>query len=505
MRNKLSRIFLAISLFSFGFIVALVLLSDFEWTGKSEAADSAPITNMSKSDSDIQPGDMGSLQNFNKAFIQIANKATPSVVTIQTEKVIKHPNVPNSFGDLFGDDFMKRFFPQGGIHSTVLGSGVIVSDDGYILTNNHVVAQGEDITVTLADGRNFKATDVKTDPQTDLAVVKIDAKDLPAIQLGNSDELQVGEWVVAIGSPFGEKLQHTVTAGIISAKGRTNVMANNNYQDFIQTDAAINPGNSGGALVNLYGQLVGINTAIATNSGGYQGIGFAIPINMATKVMNDLIEKGHVVRAWLGVRIQDVDSDIAKSMGMDTPYGALIASIETGSPASKSDLKVGDVIVELDGNKVKSSGDLRNKVASSEPGSKHKLTVMRKGDEKSLSVTLGELPDNLAANASEPNAESNSYFGMALSDISQSEIDQYNLKVKQGVLITAVDRNSEAAKKGIRPGDVITRVGVNHTVDNLSDFQDVMSKYKPGDSILLMIQSGDNTFFSGFTIPEDNN
>jgi len=503
MKRTFSRIFLAISLVSFGVLLGVILLAQFDWTKTGEAANEAAMVNKSKAQSDYQLSKDSPLAQFNNAFINISNQVTPSVVTIQTEQVIKHPQMQGQqFEDFFGNDFWKRFFPHGNMKRDILGSGVIVRKDGYILTNNHVVENADEITITLYDGREIKAEDVKTDPRTDLALIKVDEKDLPAIQLGNSNELQVGEWVLAIGSPFGEELQHTVTAGIVSAKGRTDIMSRNNYEDFIQTDAAINPGNSGGALVNLYGQLVGINTAIATRSGGNQGIGFAIPVNMATKVMNDLIEKGHVVRAWLGVYIQTVDNDIAKSMGMNKPYGALVNKVESGGPADKAGLEKGDVIIQLDGKEVQSSSELRNRIANSTVGSKHDLTVLREGKKKDLTVKLEELPKDVAQNGSEEQTQTQD-FGLTLRNLTPDMAQQYNLKVNSGVLVTDVERGSVAAEKGIQPGDVITHIGVDNKIENLDDYHKVMDKHKPGDSVLFSIQRGDNTFFVGLTIPEE--
>jgi len=508
MRRTLSKVFLAISLFSVGFIVALILISDFEWTQQGQAANTSPAVNAPKSESTMGEDTQNSALALNNAFVEIAKKTTKSVVTIRTTKVIEHPSMENSpFEEFFGEDFFKRFYPRGEFKSSALGSGVIVSADGYILTNHHVVSRGEEITVKLKDGREFQAEEVKSDEMTDIAVIKIDAEDLPAIQIGNSDQLNVGEWVLAIGSPFSEQLQHTVTAGIVSAKGRTDVMRTQNrdlYEDFIQTDAAINPGNSGGALVNLYGQLVGVNTAIATRSGGSQGVGFAIPINMATKVMNDLIEKGRVVRAWLGVRIQDVDNDLAKSMDMDRPYGAAVLEVVPESPAAEEDLKVGDVIVEVDGNDVRNSSDLRTRIAGLEPGSEHKLTIIRKGKEKTVSVALGELPENIAdGGPTRETPEPTRQFGMTLRDITPAMAQQFNLSTDSGVLVTEVERGSPAAEKNIRPGHVITHVGLDNPVENMDEYREALSKYKPGESVLLIVRAGENTFFAGFEIPEE--
>ena len=311
-----------------------------------------------------------SLEGLSQDFSLVAERVNPVVVSISSEKVIKAQNSPfgKQFKDFFGNDPFSRFFtiplPQGEIRERGLGSGVIVSKDGYILTNNHVVAGAEKIRVTLSDKRKFKAKIVGTDKKTDVAVIKIAAHNLPVAKLGNSDKVKVGEFVLAIGNPF--RLSHTVTAGIISAKGRSNVGLAE-YEDFIQTDAAINPGNSGGALVNLQGEVIGINTAIATLSGGYQGIGFAIPINMAKEVMDQLISKGKVIRGWLGVIIQDIDSDMADALGLKKAEGVVVGDVKKNSPAEKGGVKRGDVIILFDNQRVENAVELKNLVAAHKP------------------------------------------------------------------------------------------------------------------------------------------
>jgi len=503
MRNKLAKVFLGISVFSFGFLIAVILISDFDWTARSNAAeDYTPVVNNPRAQSDIQPEGDGSIFALNKAFIDIAEQATPSIVTIKTEKVVEHPQLPRGpWEEFFGEDFFDRFRQQEDMRSTVLGSGVIVKENGYILTNNHVVAQGEEITVKLYDGTEYAAEEVLTDPRTDIAVVKIAAEDLNAIQTGDSDELQVGEWVLALGNPFSENLQHSVTAGIVSAKGRTDIFQNNPnlIEDFIQTDAAINPGNSGGALVNLYGQLVGINTAIATRSGGYQGIGFAIPINMATKVMNDLIEEGRVIRGYLGVYMQSVDSDIANAMEMDRPYGALVQRVVDGSPADEAGVEVQDVIIEVNGETVQNPSDLQRKITTLDPGTEHELTVIRGGDEQSLDVTIGEMPEDMAQQTGESGEAED--FGMTLRNITQELAERFDLGTTSGVLVTEVRSGSQAAEKRIQPGDIITHVGPNSPVESVQEFREAIGKYDPGDSILLRLRRGENNFFVGLTIP----
>jgi len=489
MNKTVSRIFLVISLFSFGFIAALVFLSDFDLAEQSRAqsAEFAPVSSVPRAEAALQPGTDGSLQSFNNAFVQIAENVTPSVVTINSEQVV---DLPDRFQQFFG------FQEEGDMTRPVLGSGVVVREDGYILTNNHVVARGQNITVTMADGTQYDAEEVVTDEITDLAVIRIDASGLPAIEIGDSDELRVGEWVVAIGSPFGEQLRHTVTAGIVSATGRTEVMTERNLiQDFIQTDAAINPGNSGGALVNLYGQLVGINTAIATQSGGYQGIGFAIPANMAVNVMNDLIERGEVTRSYLGVSIQPVDDDAtARALGLDRPTGAIVNEIFPDSPAENSNLRNGDVIIRVDNYEIDGPGALQARIAQLEPGTDHELTVVRNGNER----TIQQSPqgDNEGSGGT-------GSLGLALEDITPSLVRQYDLSTSVGVLVISVQAGSPAAERGIARGDIITHVGVDNPVDSVDDFQNAMDEYDAGDSVLFRVQRGENSFFVGITIPEE--
>ncbi|HNZ36790.1 MAG TPA: DegQ family serine endoprotease [Candidatus Marinimicrobia bacterium] len=439
--------------------------------------------------------DIPSLQAFNDAFVQIAESVTPSVVTITTEKVIK-TNLRRDFPGFPDDDLFWRFFgfPQGEMRSKALGSGVIVDQKGYILTNNHVVERGEKISVKLIDNREFKAEIVGTDPLTDLAVIKIDAKDLQPAILGDSDALRVGEWVLAIGSPFSENLAHTVTAGIVSAKGRSGVINNTNYESFIQTDAAINPGNSGGALVNIRAELIGINTAIATAgmSQGNVGIGFAIPINLAKKVMTDLIEKGKVVRAWLGVVIGDVDENIAKSLGIESRQGAIISEVVKDSPAEKAGLKVGDVIKEFDGKTIKDSAHLRTLVSTSEVGKPKTLVVLRGKKELKIDVKLGELPESVERGVY-PDTKSDSKLGIRVDEINSVTASQYGISPDEtGVVVTGVDRNGRAA--GIlQVGDIIKRIG-ERDISNVAEYQKALEEVKT-DIVLILIKRKNVTFF----------
>lgn len=434
------------------------------------------------------------VSQFSNTFADVAEKVNPSVVTILAKKEIKrnsyHRN--NPFNDLFPQDNFNQNF-----QARALGSGVIVdSENGYVLTNNHVVENMDEITVKLIDKREFEAEIVGTDPKSDLAIIRIEAFDLIAVDLGDSDKLRVGEWVLAIGSPFTENLSHTVTAGIISALGRSNIISGDNYEDFIQTDTAINPGNSGGALVNLDGALIGINTAIAT--GGFErsnrGVGFAIPVNMVRKVMNDLISEGRVIRAWLGVYIQDLDDATARAMGLDTRDGALIGDVVNNSPAEKSGIEIGDIITTFDGKDISGSANLKNIVSSSKPDKRYTVELLRDGKKKKYFITLEELPENprtLARVESEVENE----LGFQVEDVTVQLLREYEISEDvEGVVVTHIDRRSDAFSAGLRPGDVITRVGRQNVV-SIEDFYKLIDSETRGNIVLFLVKRKDISRF----------
>ena len=491
-----------------GIGIGLVLASGFDFTTHSNAATgSSPITNPVQTPPSSPKVGSNVLQQFSMAFSNVAEKVTPSVVTIFTKKVIKArpgPKVEDPFEQFFGDDFYRRFFgiprQEGDIVQHGLGSGVIVNSDGIILTNNHVVQKTDELKVRLNDGREFEAEVKGTDPATDLAVIKIKASNLPTLPIGDSDALRVGEWVLAIGSPLSPNLAHTVTAGIVSAKGRSGVGLSN-YEDYIQTDAAINPGNSGGALVNLKGELVGINSAIATRTGGNMGIGFAIPSKLAKKVMNDILKNGKVIRGWIGVRIQDVNPPLAKSYGLEKPEGAIVSSVTPGSPGRKAGLKEGDVVLTLNGKKVKNSSDLALRVSSTDPGTTVTLGIYRDGKKKSVKVKLGQMPANqnkLAAKAVEPAAN----LGLSVENITPDIRRELDLdRSIKGVIISRVRRGSLADDEGLRRGDIILKVN-GKTVSNVEKFRKEMNSLKPGDSVAFFLYRNGEKFFAGFTIPK---
>jgi len=420
-----------------------------------------------------QESGIDSLRQTSKAFASVAKKVSPAVVFIQVEMAVQNQpamqfSSPFGNGGSPGEEFFRRFFgpsfpgqqgqphqapPQQ--HAMGQGSGFIVSTDGYILTNNHVVGDASKITVKLQDGREFTAKTIGTDPHSDVALIKIDAKGLPVLALGDSDALEVGEWVVAIGNPFG--LSHTLTVGVVSAKGRSSVGLAD-YENFIQTDAAINPGNSGGPLVDLDGRAIGMNTAIFSRSGGYMGIGFAIPINMIKSIKKQLIETGSVTRGYLGIVIQDLTPDLAKSFGLDLHKGVLVADVSKNSPAEHAGLKQGDVIIEFNGKAVERVGSFRNRVALNAPGSSKSITVLHKGERRTLTVTIGRLPEGEQQASSSGAPQTLDKLGFTVQTLTPDLARQFDLKDQKGVIITRVRAGSAAAMAGIRPGTVIQEV-----------------------------------------------
>ena len=440
------------------------------------------------------------VQQFSKTFADVAEKVNPAVVTISTDKIIKMDRFNQyPFNQFFGWD--RNPSQEQEYRTRALGSGVIIdAAKGYIVTNNHVVEDMDKISVKLMDKRIFEATVVGSDPKSDLAVLQIEADNLSQVDIGDSEKLRVGEWVIAIGSPFSDNLSHTVTAGIISAMGRSDIISRENYEDFIQIDAAINPGNSGGALVDLNGKLIGINTAIAT--GGYErsnrGVGFAIPVNMVNKVMNDLIDKGYVVRGWLGVAIQEIDDSYAKALGLDTRDGALISNVANSSPADNAGLITGDVILEFNDVSINNSSHLKNVVSSSEPGKRYKVDIIRDGRRKSIYVKLGELPNEPQMAFME--TEKSSTLGITVQDLNNSLRKHYNLSPDDdGVLVTEMDKNSEAFRSGIREGDIIIRVGTNNVRDS-NDFKDLIRTSSRQNTVLLLVKREDVSRFYALEI-----
>ena len=433
-------------------------------------------------------------KDFSEAFIQVAEVGNPTVVSIVSEKVVE-----TNFHQFF-EPFDDRF-PKGGFKGHSMGSGVIIdANEGYIVTNNHVIADAEEIKVILFNKREVEATIVATDPPSDLAVIKVEAGSLSTVDLGDSDKLSVGEWVVAIGSPFGLNLNHTVTAGIVSAVGRNSVMSRNNFEDFIQHDAAINPGNSGGGLFNLDGELIGINTAIATDgfSRANAGVGFAIPINMVKRVMEDLIADGKVTRGWLGVQIDNVNEGLAKALKLDNLNGAIITQVIKDSPAEDAGVKEKDVIVSVDGEKVNDSSNLKNLISSGRPNDKTKLTVIRDGYEKKLTVTLGLRPG-------EKELAETFRFGEKMFDLLGLRVETYESEegafanTKQGVRVIEIKPGSPADDENIQRGDFIVEIGKSNISDK-NDYEAELEEYSAGDTIMLRIIRGGSPLYIAFEI-----
>ena len=433
-------------------------------------------------------------KDFSEAFIQVAEVGNPTIVSIVSEKVVE-TNF-HKFFEPFDDRFPKEEFKG---HS--MGSGVIIdADEGYIITNNHVIKDAEEIKVVMFDKREVEAIIVATDPLSDLAVIKVETGSLSTANLGDSDKLSVGEWVVAIGSPFGLNLNHTVTAGIVSAVGRSSVMSRNNFEDFIQHDAAINPGNSGGGLFNLDGELIGINTAIATDgfSRANAGVGFAIPINMVKRVMEDLISDGKVTRGWLGVSIQDVNEGMAKALKLEDRNGAIISQVMKDSPAEDAGVKEQDVIIEVNGKKVNDSSNLKNLISSGRPNDKTKLTIIRDGREKSLTVTLGLRPG-------EKELTETYQYGEKRFDLLGLKVETYESEegafanTKEGVRVIEIKPGSPADDGNIQRGDIIIEIGKSNISDK-NDYDSKMAEYLEGDTIMLRVIRGGNPLYIAFEI-----
>ena len=442
-------------------------------------------------------------------FTEVAKAVTPAVVnitTVMTEKVADGRSVPDELRErmeeFFGGPngpFGPRGFrgPQGpgeprGHRGGGQGSGVIVSPDGYVLTNNHVIDGAREVTVTLPDKREFQGKIVGTDPKTDLAVVKIDGENLPSVAWGDASKLQVGEYVLAVGNPFG--LNSTVTLGIVSALGRGR-MGITQYEDFIQTDAAINPGNSGGALVNTKGELVGINTAIFSQSGGYQGVGFAVPTSMGKPIYESLIKTGKVVRGFLGIGIQDLNHDLAKSFGIKDAKGALVSDVREDGPADQGGLKQGDVIISYQGSPVEDAVALQRMVTRTPVGSKVSIKIMRDSREKELPITIGEQPDTVKTAKAESGEKDYAFAGVAVQDLDKDTAKELGIKGKaQGVVVTAVEPDSGADKAGLMPGDVIREIN-RQPVKSVKEFEKVSSTVKKGDNVLMLINRRGNALF----------
>jgi serine protease Do len=448
------------------------------------------------------------------AFSAASKTAMPAVVSIKVEKAVE--TGPMTFGTpfgyndpfgLFGDEFLRKFFgnrlppqqqqqqqqqaPQK-YYEHGQGSGFIISKDGYILTNNHVVGNVDKITVELQDGRKFEnAKLIGTDPDTEVALIKIDGDNFPVLPMGDSDKIEIGDWVIAIGNPFG--LNETVTVGVISAVGRSNVHIAA-YEDFIQTDAAINPGNSGGPLIDLDGQVIGINTAIFSQSGGYMGIGFAIPINMARNIEQQLKNNGKVTRGYLGIYGQDITPEMAKLLQLKSNQGVIVASIEKDSPADKAGLKSHDVLLEMSGKKIESYDSFRNEVAMLKPDSQITFLVSRDGKTTEITVTLAERPTEVAqGNQPKVQQQSQEALGIEVQSLTKDLAERFGYALGEGVIVTRVAPGSPAANAGIQLGDLIQSVN-RKSVSSADEFEKAVNRTKD-NKVLLLIKRGEYSQF----------
>lgn len=462
------------------------------------SSDDAALSSQSSS---AQEGCCCSAKTLSRAFAQVAKNATPAVVHIRVESAAEGScgQQADPFG-FFNDEFFRRFFdvpsgrPQAPQQQISQGSGFLITPDGYVMTNYHVVANATQITVVMQDGLNseLSASLVGGDPQTDVAIIKIDNPGnhkFPYLEFGDSDDIEICEFVIAIGNPF--QLEATVTVGVISAKGRQNLKITE-LEDFIQTDAAINPGNSGGPLLDLDGRVIGMNTAIVSRSGGYMGIGFAIPSNIAKNVSRQLIDKGSVTRGFLGVSLQPIDKDLAEALGLEKPEGALVADIVAGSPAAEAGVEQGDIILEVNDMVVKTPASIRNDVMLNEPGTVVKLKINRKGKVMIIKVTLGSYnKSSMVA------SEHGRMLGLTVENLSNETIKQYRLNPhEEGVVITQVEPGSMGAKLGLKPGYII--VSLNHKkVTTVEEFNQALASIEKGKKVLLLVKYGDVArFFS---------
>ncbi len=449
----------------------------------------------------VEPASIQQAKALSDTFAAVAKKVMPAVVSIKVEKMVapgEGAEGATDPGELFMEEFLKKFFgdrfPQmqnpRKEKQVGQGSGFIISEDGYILTNNHVVGEVDNIRVELSDGRVFdQAQLIGTDPETEVALIQIDATDLPVIKMGDSSKSRIGDWVMAVGNPFG--LTQTLTVGIVSAIGRSNVHITE-YEDFIQTDAAINPGNSGGPLINLDGEVIGINTAIYSQSGGYMGIGFAIPINMARAIENQLRENGRVIRGYLGITVQDLTAELALALGVKRSSGALVSGIMGDSPAGDNGLHIGDIVIEMNGKKIETSTSLRNLTAILPPGSEAVLTIIRDKREKRLQLAVGERPSA----QQEPEAETpeKSAMGLQVQAVTGQIASQLDSKEGEGVVITGVQEGSAAEDQGLGVGDIVLQAD-RKTVNTPEQFDQAVNEAATAGRILLLIKRDGLTYF----------
>jgi len=494
-RTRENKILFISMVLTVGVVVGLLIAAKLDFSPRIDALQT-----------DNVPG-LATAPDFESAFIQVASQVGPAVVSISTEQTSKISSRPqvrkysfrgSPFEREFGDDFFDHFFgdfgemPQREFKQRGLGSGVIIDKEGYILTNEHVVHAADKITVTLPDGREFKGTIKGTDPRSDLAVIKINADNLPVTRLGDSDSIRIGQWVVAIGNPFGYMIKSpepTVTVGVVSALHRSisgPMMGGRDYSDLIQTDAAINPGNSGGPLVNLRGEIIGINVAIFSTSGGYQGVGFAIPSNEAKKILTRLIQGKKITYGWLGVSVQNIDEKLAKYFNLSQKEGAIIAKVLKDGPAEKANLKDGDIIVSFEGQKAKNVRELVKLAGNAEAGKKVKLGIIRDKNLKEVEVVMGTRPDSVDSEEAveEPGAEPEikAWRGISVEEINPEMAKRSGLDETKGIVITNVEPGSAAEDSGLEPGEVILEIN-KKPIKNLSDYNSAV-KAARGDCLI---------------------
>ncbi|OGP67958.1 MAG: peptidase [Deltaproteobacteria bacterium RBG_16_44_11] len=480
MKNQNRKTFF---MFLLAFLVAFFIVSLVEVLRSSFMPSAAP---------DVQTASAISTSETIKAptsFSELAERVKPAVVNISTTKTTAGRSFGSPFGrSPFGDDFFDRFFgdiPQREFKQRSLGSGFVISNDGYIFTNNHVVEKADKILVKLSDNREYEAKIIGTDTKTDIALIKIKpSNSLPVVEIGDSDQVKVGEWVIAIGNPFG--LEQTVTAGIVSAKGR--VIGAGPYDNFIQTDASINPGNSGGPLFSMDGKVIGINTAIVAQG---QGIGFAIPINMAKGILGDLKTKGKVTRGWLGISVQDITEDIAKNLNYKDKKGALVSDVFKGDPADKAGIKVGDIVIEINHKPIKDTHELLLTIATMQVGERVSIKAIRDGKEIAFQVVVAERKDKVDMVSTKG---STGHFGIAAQDITPEMAKQLGIPREGGVIVTEVLNGSPADDVGIQPQDIIVQVN-RVKINSMKDYTREISKAIEKKSVTLLIKRGNSSFF----------
>ncbi|MFA6449451.1 MAG: DegQ family serine endoprotease [bacterium] len=482
-----------------GMIAGIVMAAHFNLLPRLTAADSKTAS----------APHLVTAENLQSAFIQVSETVKPSVVNISTSRTVKGGgNFQFNFNgqdlkEFFGNDFFDHFGGPGGgrqqnFKQQSLGSGFVIRSDGYIVTNNHVIDKADNITVKFnGDEKEYEAKVIGVDPTTDIAVIKIDAKKkLQEVSLGDSDKLRVGEWAIAVGNPFG--FESTVTAGIVSALGRT--IGQGPYDNFVQTDAAINPGNSGGPLVNIRGEVIGVNSAIFSQSGGYMGIGFAIPINMARDVFEKLIDTGHVSRGYLGIMFEDINEKLARQYDLKSQDGVLVTNVLEDTPAEKAGIKVEDIITKLNDIKLKDGKQLQREVAKFNAGAKVNLTVLRDGREKSISLKLAERPDQVGASAEQP-SESKRNLGATLKTLTPDIAKQLEAKASSGAVVMGVEPGTAAEDADLQQGDIIIKAD-RKPVASVGDFNSIINKAKAGAEVLIVVERRGYNKFLVLKIPE---